>query len=119
MAALDEERISNADVLEFIKVHGKVKCLDWLKEKNDHVENKPVEMSYHRSIDKLLSEKKTLQKSLNRANGKCNFDTCLSNSFQMPKAKLCLRVSKVSSTIMMILDRYPYYLTKPSLRFQI
>ena len=33
MAALGEERISNADVLEFIKVHGKVKCLDWLKEK--------------------------------------------------------------------------------------
>ena len=99
MAALEENiHVSNSDVLEFTKVNGNLKCVQWLKEKNNHVENKPVEMAYHRSLEKLLSEKKILQKSISRANGKQNFENFLSNSFLMPKAKLCLRVSKISST---------------------
>ncbi|CAG2192717.1 unnamed protein product [Mytilus edulis] len=100
MAAFIEENIhvSNSDVLEFTKVNGNLKCVQWLKEKNNHVENKPVEMAYHRSLEKLFNEKKILQKSISRANGKQNFENFLSNSFLMPKAKLCLRVSKISST---------------------
>lgn len=51
MAALEENiHVSNSDVLEFTKVNGNLKCVQWLKKKNNHVENKPVEMAYHRSL---------------------------------------------------------------------
>ena len=55
----------NKDVIEFYDTHGKKKCLECLMDSN-HCTVQPTERSYEKSLQKLISQRKVVKRSIDR-----------------------------------------------------
>ena len=93
------EQISNGDVLNFNKVHGKNKCLEFLidsKALADGCNEQPSARAIELSIKKLVGDAKNVKRSATRS-GDSRYEIFLNQCYEFPKHDSQKCVPKVTS----------------------
>jgi uncharacterized phage protein gp47/JayE len=89
-------QVTNQDVLNFNKAHGKRKCVEFLTASNKCNEQ-PSDRAYEFSIQKLVVEAKNVKRSATRSSDS-RYETFLNQCYEFPKHDRRKCIPKVTSS---------------------
>jgi len=94
--------ISNKNVFDYLSENGEEKLIEFLKTNNES-DILPIDKSYKKSIERLVSKRKTLKKTKSET-GERNLTNYLNEKFCFPKGAENLRIPKVTSKVAVDLE---------------